>query len=134
MAEQQNNFLYNFYNDLTEALKSIGVKMFLGRRPKTSKEELNAFLVIKLNTRMHNIIAGGIDRMPHCYGTIHVFYKAKDDGTLNVQGHTELVDKVIKCFPIAGKHLAGTRPEILMDGEDGYGYQVTIISFSIRGK
>lgn len=134
MAEKQRTPLYYIYDDLYQGVKGVADKVSLGRRPKQTKEELKSFLVIKLESRIRNLIAGGLDRMPYCYGTVTVFCKAKDDGTLNIEAQSDLVDAVIKKFPIAGTHIAATRPQILMQGEDGYGYQVTQISFTIRGK
>lgn len=134
MAEKQRTPLYYIYDDLYQPMKEVVGKVYLGRRPKQTKDELKSFLVIELASRIRNLIAGGLDLMPHCYGTITVFCKAKDDGTLNIESQSELVDAVIKKFPIAGTHIAATRPTILMQGEDGYGYQVTQISFTIRGK
>lgn len=134
MAEQQHSFLYYIYDDLTKAVTGICDKVSLERRPKTEGQELKSFIVIKIPTKVRNLIAGGLKRMPYCYGTITVFCKAKKDGTLNPGTHTDLVDQVVDKFPINGTHIAATRPQIQMDGEDGFGYQVTLISFTIRGK
>ena len=134
MAEKKKTPLYLIYDDLYQPIKNVVEKVYLGRRPKQTQAELKTFLVINLASRVRNLIAGGLDRMPYCYGTVTVFCKAKDDGTLNIESQSDVVDAVIKKFPISGEHIAATRPQIMMEGEDGYGYQVTQISFTIRGK
>jgi len=125
--------LYYMYDDLVKAIKEIGPKVFLGR-PKECPSELDTFIVVDIPTRMRNLWAGNFDRMPFCYGTYTVFCKAKKDCTLNVGVQTDLVQKVLDKFPLSGEHIAATRPNVLMDGEDGYGYQATVITFTIRGK
>jgi len=134
MAEKKRTPLYLIYDDLCQPMKEVAEKVSLGRRPKQTKTELKTFLVINLASRLRNLIAGDLTNMPQCYGTITVFCKAKDDGTLNIESQSDVVDAVIKKFPISGEHIAATRPQIMMEGEDGYGYQVTQISFTIRGK
>lgn len=134
MAEKKRTPLYLIYDDLCQPMKVVAEKVFLGRRPKQTKTELKTFLVINLASRLRNLVAGDLTNMPQCYGTVTVFCKAKDDGTLNIESQSDIVDAVIKKFPISGEHIAATRPQIMMEGEDGYGYQVTQISFTIRGK
>lgn len=132
---KQHGLIYNIYDDLSEAVKGIAGKVTLQRRPKqTEGQELDSFIVVELPGNIRNLIAGGIERMPHTFGTFTVFCKAKKDGTLNVGTQDDLVDAVLKKFPINGTHVAATRPHVHMQGEDGFGYQATLVSFTLRGK
>lgn len=129
----EKSFLFYVYDDLVEAVKGITDKTFLGR-PKVVSDKLNSFIVVQLPVNIRNLIAGGIERMPYTQGTFTVYAKAKSDSTLNPGIQTDLVDQVIKKFPISTERIAATRPRILMEGEDGYGFQSTLITFTIRGK
>lgn len=133
MAEENKSFLYGIYEDLTGAVEGLSSGVFLGRPDKTSSE-MSSFIVVEIPTRIRNIIAGRVDLMAHCYATYTVYCKAKKDHTMKVGAQTDLVQAVIDRFPINGKYIAATRPQILMEGEDGYGYQATKITFSIRTK
>jgi len=63
---------------------------------------------------------------------ISVFCKAKTDGTMNVNAQSNLVQQVLDLFPIVGDAVEASNPAILMQGSDGYGYQVTQITFKLR--
>lgn len=125
--------IYLVYGDLVEAVSGIGKKTFLDR-PKRTEEELANFVVVDIPTEVRGRLKGGADVTSDCYGTYTVFCKAKTDRTLNIGAQSELVQRVLDLFPINGKHVTATRPTLLMQGEDGYGYQVTQVTFRIRTK
>ena len=125
--------IYLVYSDLVEAVKGIGKKTFLDR-PKDTKEELANFIVIDIPTEIRGLVKGNADVTSECYGTYSVFCKAKTDRTLNIGAQSDLTQKVLDVFPISGKHVTATKPTVLMQGEDGYGYQVTQITFKLRTK
>lgn len=132
---KQHGLIYNIYDDLSDAVVGIAEKVTLQRRPKqTEGEELSSFIIVELPGNIRNLVAGGIERMPYTFGTFTVFSKAKKDGSLNAGLHDDLVDAVLKKFPINGTHVAATRPYVHMQGEDGFGYQATLVSFTLRGK
>lgn len=125
--------IYKIHNDLVAALKPLGKKVFIGR-PKTLASEQHDFIVVKVETSIHAMIKGGINVYTDCYGTFTVFCKAKSDGTLNIGAQSALVQQVIDLFPIVGENISAVSPEILMQGEDGYGFHATQITFRIRYK
>ena len=104
----KKSLIYLVYSDLVSAVNGIGKKTYLDR-PKSVTEELG-------------------------YGTFSVFCKAKTDATINIGSQSELTQKVLDLFPINGKYITASRPRVLMQGEDGYGYQVTQITFSLHTK
>lgn len=126
--------MYLIYGDITEAVRSTGIEVFEGRRPKTVRDELTHFAVVNLETAVRGTVKGPVDVKAQCYGTVSVFCRAKEDGTLNMKMHTSLVQMVQDLFPINGGHITATQPRVFMDGEDGYGFQVTVISFLVRTK
>lgn len=125
--------IYLVYEDLVEAVKGIGKKTFLDR-PKETSEELTNFIVVDLPTELRGSVKGNIDVTSKCFGTFSVFCKAKTDRTLNIGAQSELIQKVLDVFPVNGKHVTASNPTVLMQGEDGYGFQVTQITFKLRTK
>lgn len=125
--------IYLIYNDLVAAVNGIGKKTFLDR-PKNGTEELANFLVVDLPTELRNRVKGDFDFAVNGYGTISVFCKAKTDSTPNIGIQSELTQKVLDVFPINSKHITASNPRVLMQGEDGYGYHVTEITFKLRTK
>ncbi len=133
MADTKKPLIYLIYSDLVDAVKGIGKKTYLDR-PKSGTEELTNFIVINLPTELRGMVKGSFEFLSDCYGTFSVFCKAKTDATVNIVAQSDLVQKVLDVFPINGKHITATDPMVLMQGDDGYGYQVTQISFSLRTK
>jgi hypothetical protein len=133
MADKKKPLLYLVYQDLVGAVNGIGKKTFLDR-PKTGTEDLANFIVIDIPTEIKGMVKGNFGVMADTYGTFSVFCKAKSDATLNIGTQSDLTQKVLDLFPINGKHITASRPTVLLQGEDGYGYQVTQISFKIRTK
>lgn len=133
MADKKKPLLYLVYQDLVGAVNGIGKKTFLDR-PKTGTEDLANFIVIDIPTEIKGMVKGNFGVMADTYGTFSVFCKAKSDATLNIGTQSDLTQKVLDLFPINGKHITASKPTVLMQGEDGYGYQVTQISFKIRTK
>lgn len=125
--------IYLIYNDLVNAVKGIGKKTFLDR-PKSESNELVNFIVIDLPTEIKGRLKGNADVTSEGYGVFSVFCQAKTDRTLNITAQSELIQKVLDVFPINGEHITATKPTVLMQGEDGYGYQVTQITFKLRTK
>ena len=125
--------IYRIYDDLVAALKPLGKKVFLDR-PKTLASEQHDFIVVRVETAIHAMIKGGINVYTDCYGTFTVFCKAKSDGTINIGAQSDLVQRVIDTFPIVGESVSAANPVIVMQGEDGYGFHATQITFRIRYK
>ena len=134
MADTKKPLIYLIYSDLVSAVSGIAKKVFLGDRPKSCADGLVNFIVVDIPTEIRGMVKGSFDFKAVCYGTFSVFCKAKTDATLNIGSQSELTQKVLDLFPINGKYITASRPMVLMQGEDGYGYQVTQISFSLRTK
>lgn len=133
MAQSKKPLVYLIYGDLTDAVKGIGKKTFLDR-PKSVEKELDNFIVVDIPTEIRRSIKGSIDFKANGYGTFSVFVKAKTDGTPNIGSESELVQRVLDVFPINGKHVKATNPSILIQGDDGFGFHVTQITFKLGTK
>lgn len=130
---KKKSLIFCIYDELVDAVDGIGKKTFLDR-PHTTGNDLENFIVADIPTELRGRVKGSLDFMVDCYATYSVFCKAKKDGTPNIGVQTDLVQKVIDKFPINGKYITATKPTILMQGNDGFGYQVTKISFKLRTK
>ena len=126
------------FGDLVTALKDVvgEENIFLGDRPTFSKDDskINRFIVIDLPDSIRDVAIGKHNLMFHTMGILSLFDKSKTDGTLRVNSMSELIDSVINLYPISGEHCVAANPIPLMRGKDGYGYQVTEVSFVLHTK
>lgn len=129
MAEKP--MIYRIYDDLVKAVDGIGKGTFL-ERPKTLKSELTDFVVVDIPTEIRQRVKGGLGFRSGAYGMFSVFCKSKTDGTININAQSSLVQQVLDVFPIAGETVEASNPSILISGADGFGYQVTQITFKLR--
>lgn len=128
-----DTFLYKIFNDLVNAAQKTGKPVYI-ERPKSIGSEVAQFVVITLPAQIYGMVKGGLGFRSGSNGLISVFCKAKTDGTMNVNAQSNLVQQVLDLFPITGDVVEASNPAILMQGNDGYGYQVTQISFKLRTK
>lgn len=133
MAKKKKPLVYLIYDDLVNAVKGLGKKTYLDR-PKSVPDEVVNFIVVDIPTEIRGLVKGSIDFKADCYGTFSIFVKAKTDGTPNIASQTDLTQSVLDVFPINGTHIKATKPSILMQGDDGLGFQVTQITFKLATK
>lgn len=123
---------YKLLRLLSDRLSGLGVPVHFLNRPKTVAETVKSFVVVSLPTQWHNTVHGDDGFRDELEGLLHVFHKCKSDGTPNIDGQTSLVKNVLKIFPVKGDGAECVRPRQLVNGDDGYGYQVTSVMFDIR--
>jgi hypothetical protein len=133
MAETKKSLIYLIYDDLVKAVKGIGSKTFLGRPEPVGLDVAN-FIVIDIPAEIRGRVKGNYDTMVGSHGTFSVFCKSKTDRTLNINSQSDITQKVLDVFPINGKYITASCPNVLMDGFDETGYHVTTISFKLRSK
>lgn len=133
MAGTKKSLVYLIYDDLVKAVKGIGSKTFLGR-PEPVGQDVANFIVIDIPADIRGRVKGNFDTMVGSHGTFSVFCKSKTDRTLNIGSQCDLTQKVLDVFPINGKYVTCSCPNVLMEGSDETGYQVTTISFKLRSK
>ncbi len=130
--------LASIFTDLTTALTTvIGSEfIYLGNRPKLGdkSEPMKKFAVIQLPVSIEDIAVGKKKFALSTTGVFYLFTQSKKDSTLNLTASSDLADDVSGLFPIDGKFCQATNPSVLMKGEDGFGYQVTTITFDLRTK
>lgn len=129
MAEKA--FIYRIYDDLVAAVETVKVPVFL-ERPKALKSEVTQFVVITLPAQIYGTAKGGLGFRSASNGMVSVYCKAKTDGTININAQSSLVQQVLDVFPISGETVEASNPSILISGADGFGYQVTQITFKLR--
>ena len=126
-----DTFLYKIFNDLVGAAEKTGKPVYL-ERPKSLKSEVAQFVVVSLPAQIYGMVKGGLGFRSGSNGLFSVYCKAKTDGTMNVNAQSNLVQQVLDLFPVVGETVEASNPAILMQGNDGYGYQVTQITFKLR--
>ena len=122
------------YGDLVKAVEGISKQIFIERRPKVLKDEVKDFILIQIPSETRGTVVGDFDFMQKGYGVLSVFTKAKTDGTMNVNAHSTLVQKLVDVFVINGEHIVANIIGKRQWGEDGYGFQYTEIYFDFRTK
>jgi len=133
MAEGKKSLIYLIYSDLTDAVRGIGKKTFLGR-PEPVGSDVANFIVVDIPTEIRSRIKGSYDMSVDCWATFSVFCKSKTDRTLNIGSQSDLTQKVLDVFPINGQCVTASNPRVLMAGYDETGFQVTQITFKLRTK
>lgn len=127
--------LYNIFNSLVKAVKTTGVEnISLTNAPSSGNKNVSQFVVIALPSRLDRDVKGNDDFIVSTSGVFHIAVKAKSDNTPNIKAQTELVQKFMDLFPINDDYIAATSPQILINGDNKAGYQVTSIFFDIRTK
>lgn len=134
----QANVISSIYTDLGKALMAVieSKYMYFGGRPDNIKADtkIDKFIVIELPVSIEDIAAGRKKFVLNTTGVFYLFNKAKSDMTLNLTTTSQLIADVEALFPIVGDYCKATNPKVLMRGADGYGYQVTTITFDLMTK
>ena len=130
--------LFNIYDDLVKALKPIvGAKyIFLRNRPKIKGDDvpMKRFAVVSIPAAISDYVIGNKKRHLVTTGVFYLFTQARSDDTLDVNAMGEFVDSIADIFPIVGDYVVASNPVVETTGSDGYGFQVTMISFDIHTK
>lgn len=130
--------LFNIYADLTTAMKNVVETkyIYLKDRPKVGDDDLptKKFAVIDLPLNISDYVIGSKKTRLVTSGVFYLFTQSRDNGTLDVNIAGDFVDSVVGLFPIIGEYCEATDPVIQMTGNDGYGFQVTTVTFSLATK
>lgn len=134
----KKSVLYGIYEDLTNAMKTIvdAKYIFLKDRPKVNDTNtpMSKFAVIDLPSRISDYVAGNRKVMLTTSGVFYLFTASTKHGTLDLKETGNFVDSVINLFPINGNKCVAVNPVVQMTGSDENGFQVTTITFDLRGK
>lgn len=138
MLEMGKSVLYKMYADLVLALEPIVGKglVFLRNRPSTKADDLpmHHFAVIALPVSISDTVIGGNRTLLNTSGVVYVYTQSRSDNTLDVNAAGDLIDAVCDAFPIKGKSVVATNPIPQTQGPDKWGFQVTAITFDLRGR
>lgn len=130
--------LYHIYSDLVNAMKSVVETkyIFLKDRPNIKEDDvpMQKFVVIDLPTSIRDYVIGGRKTLLETSGVFYVFVQARSNKTLDVNATGEFIDSIVNLFPISGDNCVATNPSVRMTGSDGFGFQVTTITFDLRGR
>lgn len=132
MAEKTT--IAKIYTDLVSAFGGImpDERIFCGGRPNFLEQQYDSFIVIQLPIEIRDAAIGKHKLLLSTIGVVCLFCKEKKDTTLNVSSMSDMIEEVESLFPIRGAFCSASDPEYVMSGSDGYGYQVTQMSFKLH--
>jgi len=134
----QKSVLFNIFNDLTNAVKTIvdAKYIFLKDRPNTEGEDkpMSKFVVIDLPVSMEDYVIGTKKTLLNTYGVLYLFVQARKNTTLDVNAMGDFVEKAIALFPFVGDYCTAANPVVRLSGSDGHGFQVATITFDLQTK
>ena len=110
---------------LRDALRPLGVDVFLTTRPKWHRERMDDFAVVSLPSRIENLTVGNCG-MTRTTCRIALFVRDKD-GREDIDRLDELTGKAEGLFPITGDGMTAWNPSVTMEGSDGNGFHVTVV-------
>lgn len=119
--------------EMRNAFQDIIPNIFSNGRPKILNENLDSFMVISLPVMQYNKTYGKGYGMTSSYVRVEIYVK-------DIKGleHTAMLDKLAQdCldrFPINSNNIIMSRPRIVMDGSDGYGFHAVTIQASLITK
>lgn len=133
----QKNVIKSIYTDLVVGLSGVieTKYIYLGGRPDSIQKDskIDRFVAIELPVSIEDIAHGNRKFVLNTSGIFYIFAKSKKDTTLDINT-TNIVDDVVNLFPIVGDVCSISNPSVLLRGSDGFGYQVTTITFDIQTK
>lgn len=134
----KKSVLFNLYNDLTEAMKTVVAAkyIFLKDRPKISNDDtpMAKFAVIDLPVSIDDFVIGNKKTYLTTAGVFYLFVQARKNGTLDSNATGDFTDNVVGLFPIKGQYCSAANPVVRMTGSDGQGFQVVTITFDLQCK
>ena len=134
----QKSVLYNIFNDLSTAMKTIvsSKYIFLKNRPKITESDspMSKFVVIDLPVSIDDYVIGGKKTLLNTTGVFYLFTQARKNGTLDIGSSGDLVDEVESLFPIKGEYVNAVNPSVSLRGSDEQGFQVSAITFDLQSK
>lgn len=122
---------YQMFGSIAKMLKACSIKTYLMDRPKEAPK-IESFAVVDFPVAVRRPFVGNDDFRYRTQGVIYLFFRAKNDGTPNIDKQTTLVRKVYESFPYKDDVCECVNPTVLFRGADEYGFQLTTITFTIR--
>jgi len=130
--------IYNIFNDFVEALKPIVDKkyIFLKDRPKIGKDDvpMKKFIIVDLPLGIDDLVIGHKKTCLVTSGVLYLFTQARSNDTLDPNATGDFADSVEELFPIKGQYIIACNPTVKLNGSDGQGFQVTVITFDLHSR
>lgn len=130
----------NLYYSVSGAIKGICDKTYYQDRPTSVDERINSYAVISLPSAIVNneMDPSGAYRDFTTTVIIEVYVRdnmsASNPIGINLKVMQEKVQSVLEKFPIDTSSVLVSRPELVMQDNDGTGFHVTLIRARLRTK
>lgn len=107
--------------------------IYTTNRPKVVNENLNEFMVISLPVMLYNKTYGKGYGMTSSYARIEIYVKDRK-GLEQTARLSELINLCVDKFPIHRELITMSRPRVVLEGSDKYGFHVATIQASFLTK
>ena len=130
----------DMYYSLAGAVKGICDKTYYQDRPTSIDERIDSYAVISLPSAIVNNELDPSGSYNDFTTTVLLEVFVRDNMSacnpigINLKVMEEKVQKIVKIFPIDTDTIFVTRPEIVMQDNDGSGFHVTLIRARLRTK
>ncbi len=130
----------NLYYSVSGAIKGICDKTYYQDRPTSVDERINSYAVVSLPSAIVNneMDQSGAYRDFTTTVIIEVYVRdnmsASNPIGINLKVMQEKVQSVLGKFPIDTSSVLVSRPELVMQDNDGTGFHVTLIRARLRTK
>lgn len=121
-------------------MKGIGDRLYCQDRPTAVDSRINSYVVISIPSAIVNneIDPSGAYNDYSTTVLIEVYVRnkmsAKNPVGVDLDTMDEKVSNVMRLLPYENKGVQVTRPEIVMQSDDGSGFHVTLIRATLRTK
>lgn len=128
------------YYDMGNAVNGICDKTFSRNRPKAVDTKLNSFIVVGIpySIRNNEISDDGRYNDYSTTAQIEVYVRNKtsrgNTNCFDLSTMDEKVSRVLRLFPLSTANITLTRPSIMIQSDDGNGFDVTIITCRLKTK
>lgn len=126
------------YQDIWNAVNGICDKTFLRSRPKSIETKVGSYIVVKIPYTIRNNEIDS-DGFYNDYSTtiqIEIYVRdnvsASNPNEFNINVMDRKVKSVLGKFPIVTEFNSITRPNVVIESDDGDGFGVTIIQARLR--
>lgn len=114
---------------MRNAFSDVSTNIFTNGRPKTISDDLDTFIVISLPVMQYSKTYGKGYGMTTSYARVEIF--VRDMNGLEMTAKLDdLIDRCMDKFPINDDFITMSRPRVVMDGPDGYGFHTATIQAS----
>ena len=132
--------LKELYYGIARSVNGICDKTYYKNRPKSVDERLNSYMVITLPSGIYNKEMDYKGSYNYYTTSVHLYIYVRQSASSrnmnapDIKGIDGKVSDVMKVFPIDDDHIHVSHPEIVIQADDGSGFDVVCIHADLTTK